>query len=657
MAINAEKLNIILSARDKEFTKAMDRSQKRVAHFASKSQKNLSKTGKSFNALGDAAKRLGPALLAAFSVQAFKGAVDSAVQIDNLSTLAGVSVERFQVLSMATSQFGIEQEKLADILKDVNDKFGDFTQTGAGPLADFFENIAPKVGLTAAAFADLSSESKLGAYISALEEANVTQSEMTFYMEAIASDSTALVAAFENNSAAIKEMEQRASELGVVLDEETIAKARLAKAELGLMSKVISANLSQALLQIAPLAIGAAEAIAKIASALNSLGYSATSSMNADQVKALAAEYKDVGKELAAVTQAQAAYNSNAAEFGQNSDRAVAWAKRLTTAEETLATAVKKRQDRQSSIDAAASGIKTIKGETRALKEQSRLREIGAEAVERARIRTQRAAYEKTIYDNVARASGVAVIDLTDAQMKRATELGGAYEKAAISASLILNPVKSAAAATKEVKEEAVSAKDAYDDMLSKMLEASPALKALGFDTEGLGHVMSSVENSMDSAFMSIIDGTSSASDAFKSMASSIISELYRVLVVKKITGFITGAIGGLAGGGAPTSSLRPQARPRASGGSAKAGQSYMTGEHGRELFVPQVNGRILSAAQTNNASGGGGDGVTVIQNNTFGNGVSRAEVNAMLPKMVEATKSAVADAKLRGGAYGRSFA
>jgi len=110
---------------------------------------------------------LGPALLAAFSVQAFKGAVDSAIQIDNLSTLAGVSVERFQVLSMATSQFGIEQEKLADILKDVNDKFGDFTQTGAGPLADFFENIAPKVGLTASAFADLSSENKLGAYISA----------------------------------------------------------------------------------------------------------------------------------------------------------------------------------------------------------------------------------------------------------------------------------------------------------------------------------------------------------------------------------------------------------------------------------------------------------------------------------------------------------
>lgn len=652
MAISAEKLNIILSARDKEFTKAMDRSEKRVAYFAKKSQKNLSKTGQSFNALGEAAKRLGPALLAAFSVQAFKGAVDSAIQIDNLSTLAGVSVERFQVLSMATSQFGIEQEKLADILKDVNDKFGDFTQTGAGPLADFFENIAPKVGLTASAFADLSSENKLGAYISALEEANVTQSEMTFYMEALASDSTALVAAFENNSAAIKDMDQRASELGGVLDKETTAKAREAKVELGLMSKVISANLSKALLDIAPLAIGAADAIARIASALNSLGYSATSSMNADQVRALAAEYKDVGKELSAVTQAQAAYNANVAKFGQDSDKAVAWAKKLATAEGNLAAAVKKRQDRQAGQQGLNDGVRIIRAETDALKEQSRLRGMGAEAVERLRIANQRSAYESSLFSDLEKASAISSAYLTDEQRNQITALGDAYEKAALSASLILNPVKSAGAATKIVKEEAISAKDAYEDMLEKMLEASPALKALGFDVEGLGSVMSSVKNSMESAFMSMIDGTSSASDAFKSMASSIIKELYRVLVVKKITGFITGAIEGLAGGGASVGG-----GGKASGGPVKAGQSYMTGEHGRELFVPQVNGRVLSAAQTNNAAAGGGGGVTVIQNNTFGSGVSRSEVNAMLPKIVEATKAAVVDAKLRGGSYGRSFA
>ena len=41
MAITAQELNVILSARDRQFTKAMDRTQRRVQGFAAKSQKEL----------------------------------------------------------------------------------------------------------------------------------------------------------------------------------------------------------------------------------------------------------------------------------------------------------------------------------------------------------------------------------------------------------------------------------------------------------------------------------------------------------------------------------------------------------------------------------------------------------------------------------------
>ena len=64
MAISAEQLNIILSAKDKEFTRAMDRSQRRVERFAQKSQKQLSRTGKSFNALSNVASKFGSAFSA-----------------------------------------------------------------------------------------------------------------------------------------------------------------------------------------------------------------------------------------------------------------------------------------------------------------------------------------------------------------------------------------------------------------------------------------------------------------------------------------------------------------------------------------------------------------------------------------------------------------
>ena len=47
-------------------------------------------------------------------------------------------------------------------------------------MDDFFENIAPKVGLTADAFEDLSSEQKLGVYANALEVADVSSQERYF---------------------------------------------------------------------------------------------------------------------------------------------------------------------------------------------------------------------------------------------------------------------------------------------------------------------------------------------------------------------------------------------------------------------------------------------------------------------------------------------
>ena len=151
--------------------------------------------------------------------------------------------------------------------------------------------------------------------------------------------------------------------------------------------------------------------------------------------------------------------------------------------------------------------------------------------------------------------------------------------------------------------------------------------------------VSKTMENAMTDAFMSIVDGTQKPIEAFKNMARLIIAELYKVLVVKQLVGSFdadnpsaaTGIVGflGKAFGGF-----------RANGGPVSGGTPYIVGERGPELFVPSRNGTIVP--------NGAGAGVTVIQNNTFGNGVSRAEVQAMLPRIVETTKAAVFDAQRR---------
>lgn len=159
-------------------------------------------------------------------------AVNSASEISNLAAVANVSVTDFQKMAVGAKTVGIEQDKLADILKDVNDKVGDFLNTGGGAMADFFEQIAPKVGVTADQFRNLSGSQALGLYVSSLEKAKVSQSDMTFYLEAIASDATALLPLLRNNAEGFRKYGDAAEAAGAVMDEKTILAAKQFSTEL-----------------------------------------------------------------------------------------------------------------------------------------------------------------------------------------------------------------------------------------------------------------------------------------------------------------------------------------------------------------------------------------------------------------------------------------
>ena len=166
--------------------------------------------------------------------------------------------------------------------------------------------------------------------------------------------------------------------------------------------------------------------------------------------------------------------------------------------------------------------------------------------------------------------------------------------------------------------------------------------------------VFETVESSIESSMMGLVNGTMNVKDAFKSMAAQVVGELYRVLVVQRMVNAATSAMGGGTGGFLSSMLMGT----RAGGGSVQAGNPYMTGESGRELFVPAQNGRILSPAQTRMA--GGGEAVTVVQNINISTGVQqtvRAEIKGMMPQIADNAKAAVLDAKRRGGSFGRAMA
>lgn len=178
---------------------------------------------------------------------------------------------------------------------------------------------------------------------------------------------------------------------------------------------------------------------------------------------------------------------------------------------------------------------------------------------------------------------------------------------------------------------------------------AAERLRKLKEENAHLNKLADNIGSSFENALMSIVDGTSSVKDAFRSMAADIIKQLYRVLVVQQMVGsfdFATGEGSGLAG-------FIGNLLKRENGGPVAAGTPYLVGEKGPELFVPSSNGNIMSNGETMS-------GVTVVQNINVSTGVQqtvRTEIKSLMPQIAEASKAAVADAKRRGGSYGRNFA
>jgi len=166
-----------------------------------------------------------------------------------------------------------------------------------------------------------------------------------------------------------------------------------------------------------------------------------------------------------------------------------------------------------------------------------------------------------------------------------------------------------------------------------------------------LQSISQSVESSFENAMMSMIDGTTSAKDAFRAMARDIIKELYRIFFVKQITGFISRAIdlqfgGALIGfGGVGDGRPAPDIPKKAMGGPVSAGRPYLVGERGPELMIPRSSGSIVP----NNKLGG----VTIHQTFQFaanGDESVKKLIAQAAPQIAKMTEQGIMDSRRRGG-------
>ena len=157
-------------------------------------------------------------------------------EIKKFSQLANTSIHDFQYYAKGAETAGIGMESFADKMKDMQDRIGDFHRTGGGPLADFFENIAPKVGVTIQQFQKLSGPEALQLYYNSLEKVNATQNDMKFYLEAIISDSSLLIPLLKNGGEGFKKWGDAAERANAIMSDEMVESLALAKENVQLLN-------------------------------------------------------------------------------------------------------------------------------------------------------------------------------------------------------------------------------------------------------------------------------------------------------------------------------------------------------------------------------------------------------------------------------------
>lgn len=185
---------------DDGFGKMIDRARDMATEFASVGKRMTQAITVPVAAMG-----------AAFTARAVMFAND-AKEIKVAAGIAGDGVEAFQRRAHAAQmEVGMSMEKLADISKDTMDKIGDYFATGGGELKEFFEDVAPRVGVTAEMFRGLSGPDALQLFYNTLDRANVSQQEMTFFLEAIADEGSALIPLLAENGKKFEELGKKAN--------------------------------------------------------------------------------------------------------------------------------------------------------------------------------------------------------------------------------------------------------------------------------------------------------------------------------------------------------------------------------------------------------------------------------------------------------------
>jgi hypothetical protein len=206
----------------------------------------MKKARKAANDFGAAVVAAGAAATAALA-----GVIASTLQtvdvINRVAGATGMAAEEFQYYAAGARMLGVEQEELGAVFRDTQEKIGEFLDTGGGGMIDFFEQVAPLVGVTAEELNRLGGAKALQLVYDSMEKVGLSSDQMIFQLEAIASESSTLIPLLRNGGEGFKFFGDQAQQAGAILDRDLIRSTT----ELKVQMNELSANFTGARNEIA----------------------------------------------------------------------------------------------------------------------------------------------------------------------------------------------------------------------------------------------------------------------------------------------------------------------------------------------------------------------------------------------------------------------
>jgi lambda family phage tail tape measure protein len=230
-----------------------EQSLKRIESAGERASGGLKGVGRQAELLRTGIRTLGGALAGVATVGGLAALVDRSISaadaIGETASKIGVGVEALQELRYAASLAGVQQQTLDMALQRFVRRVAE-AANGTGEAKDALAQMG--IALRDQSGSLRRSENLLGDVADAFARIEDPAERVRLAFKLFDSEGVALVNLLRSGSGALEEMRERARDLGIVLDEHLVRDAGRARDELDTLSQVISANLTRAALEAAP---------------------------------------------------------------------------------------------------------------------------------------------------------------------------------------------------------------------------------------------------------------------------------------------------------------------------------------------------------------------------------------------------------------------